>query len=90
MEFDRKTDFHLYEHVWLGGPKRVSNSIILNQRYRVGTDDEEWFADPDAWRQHGQGERLYYGADFGFAQDPGCLLRMFEHVRTGGGPGVRD
>lgn len=69
MEDDRKNDYHLYEHIWLGMPKRISNAIILNQKYRVENFDE------DLWKE--ARVRLRFGADFGFAQDPSTLIRFF-------------
>lgn len=71
MEFDRDTDFHLYEHIWLGKPRKVSNAIILSGKYVVRDFDTE------GWREYGQEQRLRYGMDFGHAQDPNALLRMW-------------
>ena len=68
MLADRRNDYALYEHIWLGKALKRSNAIILNGKYRVAE-----FAD-DLWKQ---ADRLLYGADFGFAQDPSTLLRMF-------------
>jgi phage terminase large subunit len=68
MEFDRETDYQLYEHIWLGKPKRISNAIILNKKYVVRAFDDELWRDAD---------RPRYGADFGFSQDPSTLMRMF-------------
>ncbi len=68
MEEDKKNDYHLYEHIWLGRPLRVSNAIILSGKYVVEDfDDELWKLAP----------RLLFGADFGFSQDPATLIRMF-------------
>lgn len=68
MEADKRNDYALYEHIWLGMALKRSNAIILNGKYRVSDFDE------DLWKQ---ADRLLYGADFGFAQDPSTLLRMF-------------
>jgi len=68
METDRENDYHLYEHIWLGMPLRVSNAVIMSGKYVVRDFDEE------LWRE---ADRLLYGADFGFAQDPNTLIRMF-------------
>lgn len=68
MEDDKANDYHLYEHIWLGMPLRVSNAIILNGKYEV-----KEFSDA-LWKR---AERLHYGADFGFAQDPNTLIRSF-------------
>lgn len=68
MEDDKAADFHLYEHIWLGMPLRISNAVVLSGKYRVEEFDDE------LWRE---ADRLHFGADFGFAQDPATLLRMF-------------
>jgi phage terminase large subunit len=68
MEEDKKNDYDLYEHIWLGMPQKKSSAIVFNGKYRVADfpDDLETYA-----------ERLYYGADFGFANDPNTLTRGF-------------
>lgn len=68
METDKTNDYHLYEHIWLGMPLRLSNAVILSGRY-VSREFED-----DLWRD---ADRLLFGADFGFAQDPSTLLRSF-------------
>lgn len=68
MEDDKKLDYHLYEHIWLGLPLKMSNAIVYSGKYRVQEFDSE------LWRQ---AERVFMGMDFGFAQDPNALLRFF-------------
>lgn len=68
MEDDRANDFHLYEHIWLGMPRKISNAIILSGKYVV-----EDFSD----KLYLEAQRLLFGADFGFAQDPSTLIRGF-------------
>lgn len=68
MEDDRDLDYHLYEHVWLGLPLKISNAIIFSGKYEVREFDD------DLWKR---ADRLYFGADFGFAQDPATLERFF-------------
>lgn len=68
MEDDKANDYHLYEHIWLGMPRKISNAIILSGKYVVKSFED------DLWRQ---ADRLRYGADFGFAQDPSTLIRDF-------------
>lgn len=68
MEFMRKSDYGAYEHVWLGKPLVITEAVIFNGKYRV-----EAFSD-DLWRQ---ADRLFFGADFGFAKDPSTLIRCF-------------
>lgn len=68
MEYCKRIDYEAYEHIWLGKPKSISDSVIFRNRYRV-----EAFPD-DLWKQ---ADRLFFGADFGFANDPSTLIRMF-------------
>ncbi|MGL1404897.1 hypothetical protein ACSTIW_23920, partial [Vibrio parahaemolyticus] len=68
MEYCRRVDYDAYEHIWLGRPKKTSAAVIFAGKYRVDT-----FSD-DLWRQ---ADRLFFGADFGFAQDPSTLIRSF-------------
>jgi len=68
MEHDRATDYDLYEHVWLGMPRKKSKAIILSGKYRVAD-----FPD-DLWKR---ADRLFFGNDHGFAQDPATLIRSF-------------
>jgi phage terminase large subunit len=68
MEYCKRVDYEAYEHIWLGKPKSIGDSVIFRNRYRV-----EAFPD-DLWQQ---ADRLFFGADFGFANDPSTLIRMF-------------
>jgi phage terminase large subunit len=55
-----------YDHIWLGECKRISDAVILRNRWRV----EEFAAPPPA-------TRLMFGLDFGFANDPTALVRCW-------------
>ncbi|MBN9359817.1 MAG: PBSX family phage terminase large subunit [Herbaspirillum huttiense] len=68
MEYCKRVDYDAYEHIWLGRPKKISAAVIFAGKYRVDA-----FSD-DLWRQ---ADRLFFGADFGFAQDPSTLIRSF-------------
>lgn len=68
MEDDKENDYHLYEHIWLGMPLKVSNAIVYSGKYTVREFED------DLWTK---ADRLLYGMDFGFAQDPAALIRMF-------------
>lgn len=69
MEFDRTNDYDLYEHVWLGMPQRKSNAIVFSGKTRVLEFDEAALTSHDT--------QWFYGADFGFANDPNTLVRSF-------------
>ncbi len=65
MEYDKRVDFDKYEHVWEGECKGYSDLLIFKGKVRV----EDFETPIDA--------QLFYGADFGFSQDPAVLVRMF-------------
>lgn len=68
MEWDKQNDFEKYLHVWEGFPLTVSDAQIFKGRYTVESFDE------DLWQK---ADRLFFGADFGFAKDPSTLVRCF-------------
>ena len=68
MEWLKQKDFAAYEHVWLGKPLTITDAVIFKGHYTV-----EAFPD-DLWQK---AERLHFGADFGFANDPSTLVRCF-------------
>jgi len=68
MEGDRERDYPLYEHIWLGMPLKISNAVIFSKNAIVRE-----FPD-DLWEK---ADRLMFGADHGFAQDPATLNRFF-------------
>ena len=68
MEDDKARDYHLYEHIWLGMPLKVTDAIIFNRKYVVRPFPDDLYK---------QAERLHFGADFGFANDPATLVRFF-------------
>ena len=72
MEWMKQKDFAAYEHVWLGKPLTITDAVIFKGHYTV-----EAFPD-DLWKK---ADRLFYGADFGFANDPSTLVRCFIHDR---------
>jgi phage terminase large subunit len=64
MERDRERDPEKYQHIWLGGYQRNSEARVFHN----WTARE--FETPDA-------ADLYFGADWGFANDPTVLVRCF-------------
>lgn len=57
-----------YDHIWLGYPRKLSKAIIFGGRWRVEAFSE-------ALRS--QADRILFGADFGFANDPATLISGF-------------
>lgn len=64
MEYDRSRDLDKYSHVWLGGYVKNSETRVF-KNWKV----EEFDAPPDAI--------FRFGADWGFASDPTCLVRGY-------------
>lgn len=65
MEYDKRTDYEKYIHVWLGGFLRHSDALVFKGKFR-----SEAFETP--------GDAVfYYGADWGFANDPTVMIRCF-------------
>ncbi len=65
MEYDKKRDYNLYEHVWEGKTRRRTEALVF-KHWRI-----------DGSIEPVEGETLYYGSDFGFANDPTTLVRMW-------------
>ena len=65
----QRTDPDAYAHVWLGECRQYTDAQVLRGKWVV----EAFEPDPDTW--HGP----YYGADWGYAQDPTALVRCWIH-----------
>lgn len=63
---DQVRDPDAYEHIWNGGYLTISDAIIFRNRVSV-----EAFDDPK------EGTRIFFGADWGFANDPTTLVRFW-------------
>ena len=68
MEWDRKNDYEKYLHIWEGYPRTFSDAQIFRGKYSVEPFDDSLAE---------QADRLFFGADFGFARDPSTLTRCF-------------
>lgn len=66
LEYDKRIDYEKYLHVWEGHCRTISDAQVFKGKYRVAP-----FVTP------ADVERFYYGADWGFSQDPTVLLRCF-------------
>ncbi len=64
-EYDKQTDYDKYLHVWEGHCREISDAQVFKGKYRVAP-----FETPGD-------VRFFYGADWGFAQDPTVLIRCF-------------
>lgn len=65
-----ETDKEAYRNIWDGECRRISDAVIFKDRVTVET-----FNTPEK-------ARFYFGADFGFAQDPATLIRCFVWDKT--------
>ncbi len=68
MEWDRKNDYEKYLHIWEGYPRTFSDAQVFRGKYVVEPFEDDLYK---------KAERLFFGADFGFAQDPSTLVRCF-------------
>ena len=68
MEYDKRTDYEKYLHIWEGYPRTFSDAQVFKGKYIVEPFDDDLCTKAD---------RLFFGADFGFAQDPSTLVRCF-------------
>ena len=64
LEYDKRVDFDKYLHKWEGKCVKHSEAQIFYGKWRI--DNFETNADT-----------FYYGADWGFSQDPTALVRCF-------------
>lgn len=60
-----RVDPEAYDHIWEGNPRTISNACIFRGKYIV-----ESFESPND-------TRFYFGADWGFSDDPTVLLRSY-------------
>jgi phage terminase large subunit len=65
LEYDRRVDYEKYLHIWEGQVKQYSDVCIFKNKITV----EEFETPEDI--------QLYFGADWGFSNDPTVLVRMF-------------
>lgn len=65
MQWARMHDMDKYLHVWEGELRNISDAQVFANKWRVGT-----FETPDD-------VTLYFGADWGFSQDPTVLVRCY-------------
>lgn len=67
VEWARKYDTDKYLHVWEGELRNISDAQVFNGKWRTDTFDAP------------TGATFYYGADWGFSQDPTALIRCYIH-----------
>ncbi len=74
MEYAKKYNPTMYDYVWLGNPLIATEAQIFKDKFSV-----EEFDTPDTphLMKALYQQRFFYGADWGFAKDPTCLIRCF-------------
>lgn len=70
MEWDKAHDYEKYLWVWEGKCRALSDSLVFLGKFVV----EDFVTRDDA--------QFYFGGDYGFAQDPSTLIRMYVHDAT--------
>lgn len=65
MERDKQVDYDAYLHIWEGLPLKLSDALVFKNKFII----EDFESPYDA--------KYYYGADWGFANDPIALIRCF-------------
>jgi phage terminase large subunit len=65
MEYDKRTDYEKYLHIWEGQCRSYSDAQVFKGKWRVAQ-----FGAPDD-------AVFYFGADWGFSQDPTALVRCY-------------
>nr|WP_321499985.1 PBSX family phage terminase large subunit [uncultured Dethiosulfovibrio sp.] len=65
----KKVDPEAYENVWEGETRQISDAVIFRGKYVI-----ERFETPE-------NARFFFGADWGFSQDPTVLIRAFIHEK---------
>jgi phage terminase large subunit len=71
MEWDRSRDPDKYRHVWLGEPVMHSNAQVFYGCWSIAPVPEP-----------PEDTVFYYGADWGFAQDPTAIVRCWIDGKT--------
>ena len=86
----QSVDLEAYDHIWGGYPRSITEAVIFGRKAVVEAfDTPEIGIDVD---------RVFLGADFGFAADPATLIRSFvkdeclfiEHEKFGYGVEIDD
>ena len=65
MEYDKENDYDKYLHVWEGNCRTYSDAQVFHRKWR-----RDVFETP-------KDSVFYFGADWGFSQDPTTLIRCY-------------
>ena len=71
MEYLRRVDYNAYLHVWEGQCRSYTDAQIFHGKWHV-----------EPFEHHADWDGPYFGADWGFSQDPTVLIRSYIHNRT--------
>ena len=73
MEWDREHDTDKYLHIWEGNTRSFTDAQVFHKKWRSGVFDAPVGDDGKPT------VTMYYGADWGFSQDPSTLVRCYIH-----------
>ena len=76
MEYDKKVDYDKYLHKWEGQCIKHSEAQIFYGKWSIDCFDSP-DKDIDKEKFKSWNGNFYYGADWGFSNDPTCLVRCF-------------
>jgi phage terminase large subunit len=74
LEWDKKYNYEKYLHVWEGNVKSISDSCIFKGKFTIQDFEPPVDKEGNPIQLH-----YYYGADWGFSEDPTCLVRSYEY-----------
>lgn len=70
MEYDKEFNFDKYQHIWEGNIKHLSDACIFKNKFSVMN-----------FNTH-ENVEFYYGADWGFSNDPTAIVRCYPKDRV--------
>lgn len=70
MEYCKRVDYEAYRNIWLGEPRAISDALVFKNKFRM-----DCFETPND-------AHLFFGADWGFSQDPTTLVRCWIRERV--------
>lgn len=72
IAFDKKYRPGQFDHIWLGNTRTFTDAQVFKNKFVV-----QDFALPDDLFNPYRGRQIFWGADWGFAQDPSTLIGCF-------------
>jgi len=76
LEWEKANNYDDYLWIWEGNLRRVSDALILKNKYIV-----KEFKHEEIQKSHNKFIPLYSGVDYGYSPDPFAIVRCFIHDR---------